>query len=81
MRDVRTMGTPVCSVVSIKKYGAVCVDIRIDGSLVSHLFTIDLVLLKTFSKSLSLCTTDPVALRLFLQSVTREVDIFPLCSR
>lgn len=81
MRDVQTVGTPVCSVVSIKKYVAACVNIRIDVSLVCHLFTIDLVLLKTFSKSLSLCMMDPVALRLFLQSVTREVDILPLCSR
>ena len=68
MRDVQAMGTPVCSVVSVRKYGATCVTIHVDVSLVYHLFSVDLVLPKSFSKSLSLYVVDPVVLRLFLPS-------------
>lgn len=60
MKDVQTVGMLVCSVVSIKKYVAMCVSIDTDVSLVCHLFTIDLVLLKNFSKPLSLCMMDPI---------------------
>lgn len=58
---MRRLGTLVCSLVSLRKYLALCVNVSIDTSLMCHLFAIDLVL-KSLSKSLSLCMMDPVAL-------------------